>query len=68
MRVEYAGAPSKAGNGADVPVYLRGQAKLRTGTRGELPVKQRPGETRKVAERWGQILQKVVWRPSLPET
>ena len=52
----------------EVPVYLRGQAKLRTSIRGEVPMKHRPGETRKVAERWGKILQKVVWRPPLPET
>ena len=52
----------------EVPLYWRGQAELWTNTRGEVPMKHRPGETRRVAERWGKILQKVVWRPPLSET
>ena len=76
ITVDYRGNWSLKGNGytcrniehPEVPVYLRGQAKLRAGIRGEAPVKLRPGETRKVAERWGKILQKVVWKHPLPET
>ena len=45
----------------EIPVYLRGKAGLRASIKGNgagaASIKQRPGETRKIAERWGRVLQ-----------